>query len=126
MVSCAVVGLGMGFGSRAASRADVARAKVEAKQVTVRFLNALDRRHYDQACSLLAHLFYRHNHVRGRKQCVIGFSVGMAGTRVQFHITRVDAATDKAKVHGVVDGEPGTVLLVREPPGFRVLDLQGA
>jgi hypothetical protein len=126
IVTCAAVVLGMGFGSGGAPSAAVVQAKKEAKRVTKRFLSALDQGHYGQACSLLARQFYRRHHVPGRKQCVMGLHAGMAGTAVKFRITGVDAKRNSARVHAVVDGAPGIVVLVRESGSFRVLDQQAS
>lgn len=124
-VTCAAIVLGLGFGGSARSAADV-QAGREAKQVTTRFLSALDHGHYDQACSLLARQFYRSHHVPGRRQCAAGLRIGMAGSAVKFRITGVEAQGNSARVHAVVDGAPGTVTLIRESGNFRVLNQQAA
>jgi len=126
IASCAGVVLGMGFETHAASSAANAQARREAARVTTRFLSALDQGRYGQACSLLAHQFYSRHHVPGRKQCVAGLRVGMAGSAVKFRITGVEAQQNSARVHAVVDGAPGTVTLIRESGSFRVLDQQAA
>lgn len=118
--------LGMGFGSRAAPPGASERAMAEARLVTTRFLSALDQGRYGQACSLPSQQFYRRHHVPGRRQCVAGLRLGMAGSAVKFRITGVDAKPDSARVHAVVDGAPGTVTLIRESGRFRVLDQQAA
>ena len=96
------------------------RARSEARQVTARFLGALDQGQYARACSLLARQFYRVHHIPDRQHCVAGFSVGFGGWAVKFKILGVDAQIDKAVVHCVVDGSPGTVQLIREAAGFRI------
>jgi hypothetical protein len=123
--ACAAVVLGMGFGKGETGRGD-ARVRTEAKQVTARFLNALDQGHYTQACSLLAKQFYRRHHVPGRTQCATGLAMGMGGTAVRFRITGVDVHGKSADVHAVVDGDPGVVVLVREAKSLRVLDQRAA
>jgi hypothetical protein len=125
MVACAAVVLGMGFGTHAASSAD-AQARREAERVTTKFLSALDAGRYSQACSLLATQFYLRHHVPGRRQCAAGLRIGMAGSAVKFRITGVDAKQNSARVHAVVDGAPGTLILIRESGSFRVLDQQAS
>jgi hypothetical protein len=98
----------------------LARARSEARQVTARFLSALDQGKWEQACSLLARQFYRSHHIPDRKHCVAGFAVGMGGWAVKFKILAVHAELNRALVHVTVDGSPGTVQLVREAAGFRI------
>jgi hypothetical protein len=45
---------------------------------------------------------------------------------VKFRITGVDAKQNSARVHAVVDGAPGTLILIRESGSFRVLDQQAS
>ena len=126
-VTCALVVLGLGFPSSGGVSPASAQARSEAKRVTVRFFDALDHGRWSQACSLLARQFYRRHHVPDRRHCVVGFTIGMSGWAVKFRIGHVDAKGDRAVVHAVVDGAPGTVQLVREKRrGFRVLDMQAA
>jgi hypothetical protein len=119
--ACAAVVLGVGFGGSPSPAA--AEAKVAARRTAVLFLNALDRGHWNQACSMLSRTFYRRHHVVDRKHCVAGLKVAMGGTAVKFRIDRVRAHGTTAVVHAVVDGSPGTVQLVRESGRFRVLDV---
>ena len=126
VVACAAVVLGLGFGGGTASSATNAQVRREAKWVTTRFLSALDQGRYGRACALLARQFYRRHHVPGHSQCVAGLRAGMAGSAVKFRITGVDATKDWARVHAVVDGAPGTVILVREAGSFRILDQQAS
>lgn len=123
-VTCTAVVLGFGYGSGGVSPAS-ATTVAEAKRVTARFLTALDRGRYEQACTMLARQFYRRNHVVDREHCIVGFKVGMGGTAVKFRITGVRAHGDRVSVHAIVDGAPGTVELVREGSRFRVLACRG-
>ncbi|HEX8958598.1 MAG TPA: hypothetical protein VF770_02125, partial [Solirubrobacterales bacterium] len=111
-----------GLGGGASYAAPDARA--EARDVTVRFLAALQHAQFGRACSLLSPTFYRRNHVRDRSHCVAGFRVGLGPLALRFRILGVTAAGDRARVHAKLDGAPGTVELVRERHGYRVFALQ--
>jgi hypothetical protein len=114
--------LGVGFGGPAPASA---QEKLAARQVTVRFCTSLDRGRWSQACSLLARQFYRRNHVPDRNHCIAGLRVGMGGWAVKYRIGHVNGNRDAIVVHAVVDGAPGTVRLIRERHGYRVLAVQG-
>jgi hypothetical protein len=121
-VTCATVVLGAGFGGPGPASAE---EKIAAKRVTVRFFNALDRGRWSQACALLTRQFYRRHHVPDLRHCIVGFTVGMGGWAVKYRIGHVDGNRDTIVVHAVVDGAPGTVRLIREHHGYRVLAMQG-
>jgi len=111
---------GLGGGASYASPG----VRAEARAVTVRFLAALEHAQFGRACSLLSPTFYRRNHVRDRSHCVAGFRVGLGPLALRFSILGVTATGDRARVHAKLDGAPGTVELVRERHGYRVLALQ--
>lgn len=120
--TCAAVVLGAGFGGPGPASA---QEKIAAKRIAVRFFNALDRGRWSQACALLAKQFYRSHHVPDQRHCIVGFTVGMSGSAVKYRIGHVDGNGDTIVVHAVVDGAPGTVRLIREKQGYRVLAMQG-
>jgi len=120
--TCAAVVLGLGIGGPGIASAEV---KAAARRITVSFFHALDHGRWSQACSMLAQQFYRRNHVPDRRHCISGFRVGMGGWAVKYRIGKIDATTDSATVHAVVDGDPGSVMLVREKGRLRVLALRG-
>ena len=121
-VTCGAIVLGVGFGGPGPASA---QEKLAARQVTVRFFTSLDRGRWSQACSLLAKQFYRRNHVPDRRHCIAGFKIGMGGWAVKYRIGHVNGSRNAIVVHAVVDGAPGTVRLIRERHGYRVLAMQG-
>jgi hypothetical protein len=120
--ACGAIVLGVGFGGPGPASA---QEKIAARKVTVHSFDALERGRWSQACALLARQFYRRNHVPDRRHCIAGFTVGMGGWAVKYRIGHVDGSPDVIVVHAVVDGAPGTVRLVREQHGYRVLAVQG-
>jgi hypothetical protein len=90
----------------------------------VQFLAALEHSQFSRACALRSRTFYRRNHVRDRSHCIAGFRVGLGPLALRYTILGVTPKGDRARVHAKLDGAPGSVELIRERHGYRVLSLQ--
>jgi hypothetical protein len=98
--------------------------EAQARSVAEKFFGAVNTQRYDVACSLLSRRYYREHHVRDRKSCVLGLTVGLRLDSVRFEITGVRRRGPEIEVTALANGMAGRVILTRERGRFRILALR--
>lgn len=117
----------LGLGLTPASSASGLATEAQARAVVSEFFRGINARQFGKTCSLMSARFYRKNHISGRKQCVLGLTVGFANSPTIFvRILRVRSVGERALVSVLANGAPGEIVLVKESGQLRVLALHGS
>jgi hypothetical protein len=99
----------------------------QARAVVSEFFRTINAREFGRTCNMMSPRFYVRNQISGRKQCVLGLTVGFANSpTVFFRILGVGSAGERTLVSVLANGAPGQIVLVEESGLLRVLALHGS
>jgi hypothetical protein len=99
-------------------------ATAEARQVAATFFRTLNARRYDRTCASLADAYFDGNPGSERRTCAVALRTSfMWAQEFRWRITGVDVTPGRVLVDTVVDGAPGTLVLVREGSRLRIATL---
>lgn len=100
-------------------------AEAQARSVASDFIRTINERRYTRTCDLLSAEFYKRNHLRDKKVCVLALTIGFTWSQeFRFRITGISVDGDRAVVKALANGVPGRIVLVREHRVFKVLAVE--
>jgi hypothetical protein len=101
-------------------------AEIEARQVVRQFFQTLNHGQFAKTCDLLSKAFYRVNHIPDKHRCAIALAATFSYTAtVLVRVLRIRSERGQVIVDALANGDPGTILLIREHGRLKILSMTG-
>jgi hypothetical protein len=123
LVTAAATAL-IALGAAPAFPATGASLEARARAVVGEFFRTINAREFGRTCDLMSARFYKENHIPNRKRCVLGLTVTFTNTAtIHVRILGVRREVDQVVVKALANGAPGTIVVVREAGGLKILSV---